>query len=158
MLPDSLAKACAARSMLDLRVGAAFTRFQCLRLQQLYPNLFGRGHLISYGGCQFPTLGFVVDRYRQAERFVSEDFWKLQVKHAFQQPDGTRSAPVEFLWKRYRIPIFKAVLMAPLESMCLKSSSVKYYWKCARKTPRPRFSAFRATTGPAAGQPGSLRR
>ena len=99
--PIKILKACAARSMLDLRVGAAFTRFQCLRLQQLYPNLFGQGHLISYGGCQFPTLGFVVDRYRQAERFVSEDFWKLQVKHAFQQPDGSRSAPVEFLWKRY---------------------------------------------------------
>jgi hypothetical protein len=35
--------------------GAAFTRFQTLRLQRAFPNLADK--LISYGSCQFPTLG-----------------------------------------------------------------------------------------------------
>ena len=73
------ADACTARSELDLRIGAIFTRFQTLRYQQLYPEL--KEQVISYGGCQFPTLGFVVDRFKQHNAFVAEDFWKIQVKH-----------------------------------------------------------------------------
>jgi len=34
--------------------------------------------LISYGSCQFPTLGFVVERYKQVQAFVAEPFWKLR--------------------------------------------------------------------------------
>jgi len=34
--------------------------------------------LISYGSCQFPTLGFVVERYKQVQAFVPEPFWKIQ--------------------------------------------------------------------------------
>lgn len=34
--------------------------------------------LISYGSCQFPTLGFVVDRYKDVESFIPEPFWKIK--------------------------------------------------------------------------------
>lgn len=34
--------------------------------------------LVSYGSCQFPTLGFVVERYRAVENFVGETFWKIK--------------------------------------------------------------------------------
>ncbi len=44
-----------ARSELDLRIGAAFTRFQTLRLQKVFPRL--AQNMLSYGSCQFPTLG-----------------------------------------------------------------------------------------------------
>lgn len=58
-------------------VGAAFTRFQTLRLQKVFPAVLA-DQLISYGSCQFPTLGFVVERYKQVQAFVPEPFWKLR--------------------------------------------------------------------------------
>jgi len=57
--------------------GAAFTRFQTLRLQKVFPAVLA-DQLISYGSCQFPTLGFVVERYKQVQAFVPEPFWKLR--------------------------------------------------------------------------------
>lgn len=57
--------------------GAAFTRFQTLRLQQVFPDTL-QGNVISYGSCQFPTLGFVVERYKAIESFIPEAFWKIQ--------------------------------------------------------------------------------
>ncbi|CAB3368498.1 Hypothetical predicted protein [Cloeon dipterum] len=68
------------RSELDLRIGASFTRFQTLRLQKLFPGVLSEG-LISYGSCQFPTLGFVVERYKSIQDFVHENFWKIEVSH-----------------------------------------------------------------------------
>ena len=60
-------------------LGAAFTRFQTLRLQKIFPNVLA-DQLISYGSCQFPTLGFVVERYKQVQAFIPEPFWKLRGK------------------------------------------------------------------------------
>lgn len=67
-----------ARMELDLRIGAAFTRFQTMRFRRAFPNNLAE-KLISYGSCQFPTLGFVVERFKQRESFVSEPFWKIVV-------------------------------------------------------------------------------
>jgi DNA topoisomerase III len=58
-LNENWVEAVQARMELDLRVGAAFTRFQTRRLQQRFD---GFTEVISYGPCQFPTLGFVVER------------------------------------------------------------------------------------------------
>ena len=59
--------------------GAAFTRFQTLRLQKVFPEVLA-DKLISYGSCQFPTLGFVVERYKAREQFQPEQFWKIEGK------------------------------------------------------------------------------
>ena len=83
------------RQELDLRIGAAFTRFQTMRLQRKFPAL--EKMLISYGSCQFPTVGFVVERFKTIENFVPEPFWKLKVIH---QVDSIRT---EFAWKRVRL-------------------------------------------------------
>ena len=64
---------------MDLRIGAAFTRFQTKQLQSKFGQLDTQ--VISYGTCQFPTLGFVVDRYLYIQAFVREAFWKLQVRN-----------------------------------------------------------------------------
>lgn len=39
--------------------------------------------LISYGSCQFPTLGFVVERYKAVQAFIPEPFWKIKGKFYF---------------------------------------------------------------------------
>ena len=42
--------------------------------------------IISYGSCQFPTLGFVVERYKAIESFIPENFWKIKGKfHVIRQ-------------------------------------------------------------------------
>ena len=35
---------------------------------------------MSYGMCQFPTLGFVVERYKQTLGFESEPYWTIVIK------------------------------------------------------------------------------
>ena len=64
-----------ARLELDLRIGASFTRLQTLHIQQRFPQF--KGKVISYGPCQFPTLGFVVDQYLRMKNFISEPFWSM---------------------------------------------------------------------------------
>lgn len=57
--------------------GAAFTRFQTLRLRKIFPDILA-DQLISYGSCQFPTLGFVVERFKAIQAFVPEAFYKIK--------------------------------------------------------------------------------
>lgn len=83
------------RSELDLRIGAAFTRFQTLRLQRVFPS--DVTSLVSYGSCQFPTLGFVARRYKDIENFIPQDFWKIKVVHA------VKDITTEFQWSRNRL-------------------------------------------------------
>lgn len=95
--PDArLNAAVCVRRELDLRIGAAFTRLQTLRLKREFPQELG-DRLVSYGSCQFPTLGFVVERYRAILNFVPEPFWKIEMCHT---KDGIKA---EFLWKRHRL-------------------------------------------------------
>lgn len=58
-----------ARSELDLRIGACFTRFQTLSLKDKFPSLKDV-KVISYGSCQFPTLGFVVDQTLNVKKLI----------------------------------------------------------------------------------------
>ena len=81
-----LVQAVQARTEHDLRVGAAFTRFQTLRLQKKFEG-FDTG-VVSYGPCQFPTLGFVVERWARIETFIPDDFWFLEMKIRLN-PDGS---------------------------------------------------------------------
>ncbi|GAA5913674.1 DNA topoisomerase 3 [Sporobolomyces salmoneus] len=89
------ANAVAARMELDLRVGAIFTRTQSLELQKRVNALADM--LISYGPCQFPTLGFVVDQYERVQAFIPEPFWHIHV--GIVRDDSTTS----FTWRRGRL-------------------------------------------------------
>jgi len=95
--PDqNVSDAVEVRRELDLRIGASFTRFQTLRLQKKFPEVLA-DQLISYGSCQFPTLGFVVERYKQVQNFISETFYKIKVSHC---KDECRA---DFNWSRGRL-------------------------------------------------------
>ena len=93
--PDGAAAAAVSlRQEIDLRLGAAFTRFQTVALQDAFEwGEFGRedgkGPLISYGPCQFPTLGFIVQRAWEAGAHVAEAFWRITLQHT--APDGRRA-------------------------------------------------------------------
>lgn len=73
-----LAEAVRTRQEIDLRIGASFTRLQTLNFREI---LLGSNtenyNVVSYGPCQFPTLGFIVDRYKKIKEFVPEKFWSI---------------------------------------------------------------------------------
>ncbi|RKP26983.1 DNA topoisomerase, partial [Syncephalis pseudoplumigaleata] len=98
------------RRELDLRIGAIFTRFQTMRFQRRFPLLGKR--LISYGGCQFPTLGFVVDRFLKVENFVPQSFWKIEVRVARDD------VQVSFLWRR--VHLFDRICCLALYEECIE--------------------------------------
>ncbi|KAE8350798.1 DNA topoisomerase [Aspergillus coremiiformis] len=114
-LDDLQANAVAARIELDLRIGAAFTRLQTLQLKHMSEALSEK--IISYGSCQFPTLGFVVDRYLRVKNFKPENFWGIKVMHV---RDGIK---VNFLWRR--VHLFDRAAVTVMLERCLMAKKAK---------------------------------
>ncbi|XP_019872230.2 DNA topoisomerase 3-alpha [Aethina tumida] len=115
--PDkNVSDAVDVRQELDLRTGAAFTRLQTLRLQKVFPAKLA-DKLISYGSCQFPTLGFVVDRYQQIEKFIPENFWKIKMSHTVKE------LTTDFTWKRDRL--FDKNSVEAILDICKENSQAK---------------------------------
>lgn len=123
--------AVSARIDLDLRTGAAFTRFLTNSLRPMggpiaqalisygmcYRLLNERNLTVMLGSCQFPTLGFVVDRYFKVQNFVPEKFWSIKVTH---KKDGLG---VNFNWNRNRI--FDRAAVTTLFERCLAAKTAK---------------------------------
>ncbi|MFS7890199.1 putative DNA topoisomerase [Helianthus anomalus] len=63
----SLSDVTSMRREMDLRAGASFTRFQTLEVGNrcIFPSVDKDDHVLIYGSCLFPTLGFVVERSRE---------------------------------------------------------------------------------------------
>lgn len=66
------------RQQLDLRIGASFTILQTVYFKQHFSDL---PQLLSYGTCQFPTLGFIVSRHHEINKFDQKKFWKIELRH-----------------------------------------------------------------------------
>lgn len=104
-----------ARIILDLKVGAAFTRLQTLILQGRVPQIAEEKSVVSYGKspsrigsclylcyvgpCQFPTLGFVVQRYSLVTKFTPESFWFIHFSLT-RQSASQGEEETKFNWKR----------------------------------------------------------
>ncbi|RXW19396.1 hypothetical protein EST38_g6463 [Candolleomyces aberdarensis] len=86
-----------ARIILDLKIGAAFTRLQTLTLRNVIP--VPEKSVISFGPCQFPTLGFVVERFMKVKDFRPEQFWLIHLELTRDLGNGDSEA-AEFRWKR----------------------------------------------------------
>ncbi|KAF9483171.1 prokaryotic type I DNA topoisomerase [Pholiota conissans] len=106
------ADAVEARIMLDLKVGAAFTRLQTLILQGKIPQIADEKNVVSYGPCQFPTLGFVVQRYSLVKNFVPESFWYIYLSLTRPSPSQGTAEETKFNWKRNHL--FDEVVVANL--------------------------------------------
>jgi DNA topoisomerase III len=104
-----------ARIELDLRIGAAFTRMQTHSIKPMIQHI--QDSVISYGSCQFPTLGFVVDRYFRVKNFVPEDFWGIKVVHRKEGVD------VNFNWARGHL--FDRMAVTLLFERCLQGKTAK---------------------------------
>uniref|UniRef100_A0AAZ3SPL9 DNA topoisomerase n=1 Tax=Oncorhynchus tshawytscha TaxID=74940 RepID=A0AAZ3SPL9_ONCTS len=123
--PDgNVSDAVDVRQELDLRIGASFTRFQTLRLQKTFPASLAN-QLISYGSCQFPTLGFVVERFKSIQAFIPETFYKIREEES-----------VEFSWKRNRLfnhtaclVIYQICLEDPIATVTSVTSKPKSKWR-----------------------------
>lgn len=104
-----------------MRLGAAFTRFQTLVMQQRFDQFANQ--VVSFGSCQFPTLGFVVARFEAIESFVEEAFYHIRM--AFQcarraeqdeeenNHNAAAAAAAElfhFTWHRHRVYDFACAL------------------------------------------------
>ncbi|KAJ2253651.1 DNA topoisomerase 3-alpha [Coemansia sp. RSA 455] len=117
-----------ARTELDLRIGSALTRFQTLRLSSRFNSLHDK--LISYGPCQFPTLGFVVDQFLRVESFVPESFWYIYLEHT--KDDGR----AVFTWKRSKLfdqeacfALYAKCMAAPVARVTSMRSRPKEKWR-----------------------------
>lgn len=62
-----------ARQILDLKMGAAFTRFVTLSVREKARTK----DVLSIGPCQTPTCGFVYEREKAIRAFEAKDFWKI---------------------------------------------------------------------------------
>ncbi|EGP87686.1 DNA topoisomerase 3 [Zymoseptoria tritici IPO323] len=114
-LDEAQAAAVASRIELDLRVGVAFTRNLSLTLQAMIPGR--EGSVISYGSCQFPTLGFVVERYFRVKNFLPETFWGIKVMH---EKDRVK---VNFHWSRGHL--FDRMVVTILFERCLTARTAR---------------------------------
>jgi len=114
-LDELQADAVAARIELDLRTGAAITRQLTLNLRPMVPELVAERKIISYGSCQFPTLGFVVDRYFRVKNFVPEPFWFIKVLHKKNDKNVT------FNWQR--VHLFDRLAVVIMYERCLNSKT-----------------------------------
>ncbi|KAL3140647.1 hypothetical protein ABBQ32_005213 [Trebouxia sp. C0010 RCD-2024] len=111
------AKAVDARQEIDLRIGSSFTRMQTLLLQSKFDwssqGVQDEQPMISYGPCQFPTLGLIVQRAWEIQAHVPEDFWHIQVTHT-----GDDRKRCEFSWDRGRL--FDHTAATLLYEMCVE--------------------------------------
>ncbi|KAJ2965831.1 hypothetical protein NQ176_g10431 [Zarea fungicola] len=114
-LDEKQVAAVAGRIELDLRIGYAFTRFMTNNLRPLGGPM--ENLTLSYGSCQFPTLGFVVDRYFRVKNFVPEPFWSIKVTHSRE------GKQVLFSWSRHRL--FDRMTTVILYERCLAAKRAK---------------------------------
>lgn len=63
------------RAIGDWLLGINATRLYTLKYST------SRGHILSIGRVQTPTLAMIVNRQREIERFVPKDYWELKTKY-----------------------------------------------------------------------------
>ncbi|KAI4317075.1 hypothetical protein L6164_024985 [Bauhinia variegata] len=114
--PNNLfADAVDARQEIDLRIGASFTRFQTMLMKDAFiieSASDDRNLVLSYGPCQFPTLGFVVERFWEIQAHEPEEFWSINCSH--KSDEGIAN----FSWMRGHL--FDYTCAVVIYEMCIQ--------------------------------------
>lgn len=117
------------RQEIDLRTGCCFTRALSMDIRPVLNDSFKGNMIISYGSCQFPTLGFIVEQYLRQVNFQSEEFFKLSLYICL------KGRPEEvFLWRR--IFLFDRAICCALLYSIADESSIRIsdiFVKCTTK-------------------------
>lgn len=100
------------RQEIDLRAGAAYTRFLTVQTQRFDLHSGQDGDVVSYGPCQFPTLGLVVDRWLTITHFQKHPFWVIDL--------ALKDCTAKFDWMRGRI--FDEYTAHTLFELCVEES------------------------------------
>lgn len=133
---DKLAIAAVKTRMeVDLRTGASITRF----LTDLFKG--GLGHdspVVSYGSCQFPTLGFVVDRFRRIKLFKKESYWYISLTIQKKQIE------CPLTWERGHL--FDRLVTTCMYQQCISKSKDKAIVKDVATKPTSNWSPLPLTT------------
>ncbi|KAK6428285.1 DNA topoisomerase [Oleoguttula sp. CCFEE 5521] len=118
-LDEAQADAVSARMELDLRIGSSYTRSLTLNVGNIIKQRMHSDdkQILSYGSCQFPTLGFVVERYFRVRNFVPETFWGIKVMHKKDDID------VSFRWARGHL--FDRMVVVILFERCLTAKTAR---------------------------------
>lgn len=134
-LDMSAVSAVSCRMEIDLRVGTSFTRLLTDQLRQ--KGIIEKNELASYGTCQFPTLGFVVDRYKRVKSFTPEPFWYIEIE--------TRKENKKTVFNWVRGHFFDKMYVVMLYDRCCKSGEFGTISKIESKR-KPNFRPFPLTT------------
>lgn len=126
-----------ARRELDLRSGFSMTRLQTKMFKQHFSHIVG-SRAVQYGACQFPTLGFVVDRHLRVQNFKPESFWTID---AYTKTHDLR---LKFNWKRGQIFDHLSALM--FYERALESADGDFIVSKAKTKPAVRYKLLPLTT------------
>lgn len=94
--------------------------------------------MISYGNCQFPTLGFVVDRFRRIKYFKEEDFWGIDLN---LRKDRKKYS---FSWERGRL--YDRLQTVCIYQNCINEQSDHAVVKNVSTNPTSRYAPLPLTT------------
>ncbi|CAN8068423.1 unnamed protein product [Agarophyton chilense] len=108
---ERVAQMVATRQEIDLRAGSAYTRYLTKQLEKYALTDMDR-QVISYGPCQFPTLGLVVDRWLRIQNFVSRPFWIFELV--------LNDCPVPLEW--FRKQLFDEYSAMALYELCAEEA------------------------------------
>lgn len=113
LLNENVANMVATRQEIDLRAGSAYTRLLTVQLEKFALSGEDRS-IVSYGPCQFPTLGLVVDRWLRIENFVIQPFWVIDLT--------LKDCKVPFEWMRKHL--FDEYTAMTLYELCVEEAEL----------------------------------
>ena len=146
-------QAVGTRIELDLRTGVSFTRLLTDTMARKVQASMGpparqgaksERPVISYGPCQFPTLGFVVDRFERIRNFKKEEFWNIQLTVKTEGQANQSEITTIFQWERGHL--FDRLAVLTFYEMCLELAGNKAKVVDARSKPTTKWRPLPLTT------------